>query len=96
MKVVLDIGAGVAGARDGDLANLRNANLSRTKPNYAAFAGDGFVQSSAGALFPPPALAQVVTLPGYNHVDTIGAAAIQNDGKPDYSGQSLAEFVRGL
>ena len=96
LKVVVDIFAGFGGARSGEMDNLRYAGMSRTKPNFVAFAGDGFVQASAGALFPPPPLTQVTTLPGYNHVDTIGAAAVQNDGRPDYSGQYLAEFVSGL
>lgn len=95
-RVVVDIGAGFGGARSGEMVNLRYDNMSRTKPNFAAFAGDGVVGSTAGVLFPPPMLAQVNTLPGYNHIDTIGAAAIQNNGQPDYSGQYLAEFITGL
>ncbi len=95
-RVVLDIGAGFGGARGGDMSNLRYAHMSRTKPNLAVFAGDGVVQNTAGTLFPAPALAQVNTLPGYNHIDTIGAAAVQNNGQPDYSGQYLAEFIVGL
>ncbi|BAW08718.1 hypothetical protein NSK11_contig00122-0003 [Nocardia seriolae] len=38
----------------------------------------------------------MVSLPGYNHVDTIAAAAVQNDGTPDYSGEILARFIRTL
>lgn len=92
--VVTDLGAGYGGSRSGDLGAVRYAGMSRTKPNFVAFAGDGSIQKSAGTLFPPPALADIRTLPGYNHIDTIGAAAVQNDGKPDYSGQYLADFIR--
>jgi hypothetical protein len=95
-RVVIDIGAGFAGARSGEMVNLRYDQMSRTKPNFAAFAGDGSIGSTAGVLFPAPMLAQVNTLPGYNHIDTIGAAAIQNNGRPDPSGQYLAEFIKGL
>ncbi|MDO3650687.1 hypothetical protein [Nocardia mangyaensis] len=95
-RIFLDIGAGYGGARGGDMTNLRYANMARTKPNYSSFAGDGFVQQGAALVVPPPPTAQVVTLPGYSHVDTIGAARVQNDGKPDASAQTLAEFVRSL
>lgn len=96
LRMIVDLGAGFAGARSGDMANLRYHNMSRTKPNFIAYAGDSVVQYGVGTLFPTPPTAQVETLPGYTHIDTIGAAAVQNNGKPDYSGQYLAEFIRGL
>ncbi|GAA5092665.1 hypothetical protein GCM10023319_48430 [Nocardia iowensis] len=96
LRILLDMGAGFTGARSGDMANLRYRNMSRTKPNFVAYAGDSVVQYGVGAYLPTPATAQVETLPGYTHIDTIGAAAVQNNGKPDYSGQYLAEFIRGL
>lgn len=96
LRMYIDIGAGYGGARSGDMTNLRYRNMSRTLPNFIAYAGDGFVQAGAGLVVPSPALAQVVTLPGYSHVDVIGAAAVQNNGKPDPSGQSLAEFIKSL
>ncbi|NNH70478.1 hypothetical protein HLB23_11490 [Nocardia uniformis] len=95
-RLFIDIGAGYGGARSGDLTNLRYANMARTKPNYISYAGDGFVQQGVGIVVPPPPTAQVVTLPGYSHVDTIGAARSQSDGKPDASAQTLAEFVKSL
>lgn len=96
LRVVLDLGAGLAGARSGDMVNLRYPNMSRTKPNFVAYAGDSVVQYGVGTWIPAPPTAQVEQLPGYTHIDTIGAAAVQNNGKPDYSGQLLAEFIRGL
>ncbi|WP_223885409.1 hypothetical protein [Nocardia colli] len=95
-RLFIDIGAGYGGARSGDMTNLRYRNMARTKPSYIAYAGDGFVQQGVGIVVPPPPTAQVVTLPGYSHVDTIGAARVQNDGKPDASAQSLADFVKTL
>ncbi|MFC9433126.1 hypothetical protein [Nocardia sp. NPDC057030] len=95
-RLFIDIGAGYGGARSGDLTNLRYHNMARTKPSYIAYAGDGFVQQGVGVVVPPPPTAQVVTLPGYSHVDTIGAARVQNDGKPDASAQTLADFVKTL
>ncbi|MGV9409058.1 hypothetical protein ACWDOP_04010 [Nocardia sp. NPDC003693] len=95
-RIFIDIGAGYGGARSGDMTGLRYANMARTKPMYIAYAGDGFVQQGAGMVVPPPPTAQVVTLPGYSHVDTIGAARVQNDGRPDASAQTLAEFVKSL
>lgn len=78
------------------MTNLRYHNMARTKPSYIAYAGDGFVQQGVGVVVSPPPTAQVVTLPGYSHVDTIGAARVQNDGKPDISAQILADFVKTL
>ncbi|MCM6772601.1 hypothetical protein NDR87_00040 [Nocardia sp. CDC159] len=96
LRVVTDIGAGYAGARSGAWSGLRYHGTSRNKPNFIAWAGDSVVQFGVGVAFPPPPTAHVVTLPGYNHVDTIAAAAIQNDGGPDPSGQQLARFLAGL
>ncbi|WP_244467339.1 hypothetical protein [Nocardia vulneris] len=96
LRMIIDIGAGFGGARTGDMVNLRYHNMSRTKPNFIAYAGDSVVQYGVGTWLPAPPTAQVEQLPGYTHVDTIGAAAVQNNGKPDYSGQYLAEFIRGL
>ncbi|QIS07567.1 hypothetical protein F5X71_21295 [Nocardia brasiliensis] len=95
-RLFLDIGAGYGGARSGDMANLHYHNMARTKPSYIAYAGDGFVQQGVGIVVPPPPTAQVVTLPGYSHVDTIGAARVQNDGKTDASAQTLADFIKTL
>ncbi len=96
LRVVVDIGAGYGGARSGEMAGLRYHGMSRTKPNYVAFAADSVVKAGVGTFFPAPASATVVELPGYNHVDTIGAAPVQNDGSPDYSGETLARFIRTL
>ncbi|MFJ4651300.1 hypothetical protein ACIP5Y_08495 [Nocardia sp. NPDC088792] len=96
LRVVLDIAAGYGGARTGDMANLRYHGLSRLKPNLVLWAGDSIVQFGPGTVFPVPQSAIVQTLPGYNHIDTIGAAAVQNNGQPDYSGRYLAEFLHSL
>ncbi|UGT41508.1 hypothetical protein LTV02_37210 [Nocardia yamanashiensis] len=96
LRLVIDIGAGYGGTRTGDLAALRYHGMSRLKPNFVAWAGDSPVPPATGTFFPTPALARVVTLPGYNHIDTIGAAATQNDGQPDPSGWQLALFLRSL
>jgi hypothetical protein len=34
-----------------------------------------------------------VTLPGFTHIDTIDAAAVQNNGQLDPCGQYVANFV---
>nr|WP_246023775.1 hypothetical protein [Nocardia yunnanensis] len=96
LRVVLDIAAGYGGARTGDMGALRYHGLERTKPNLVLWAGDSVVQFGPGLAFPVPQTAIVQTLPGYNHIDTIGAAATQNNGLTDYSGRYLAEFLRSL
>ncbi|MEV6772436.1 hypothetical protein AB0N05_27760 [Nocardia sp. NPDC051030] len=96
LRVVVDTGAGFGGARTGDLADLKYHALNRTKPNFVAYAGDSPIITGSGVFFPAPATAKVVQLPGYTHIDTIGAAAVQNDGRPDYSGYELAAFINTL
>ncbi|MCM6772061.1 hypothetical protein NDR87_02785 [Nocardia sp. CDC159] len=96
LRLTVDIGAGYGGARSGSMAGLRYAGMSRVKPNFIAWAGDSAIQFTVGSFFPIPASAHMVTLPGYNHVDTIAAAAVQNDGQPDYSGELLARFIKTL
>ncbi|WP_405163152.1 hypothetical protein OG203_43990 [Nocardia sp. NBC_01499] len=96
MRLVIDIGAGYGGARGGEMAGLRYHGMSRPKPNFVAWAGDSAVQFATNVFYPAPAAAQVVSLPGYNHIDTISAAATQNDGQPDYSGELLARFIKTL
>ncbi|WP_440972342.1 hypothetical protein [Nocardia seriolae] len=96
LRVVLDIAAGYGGARTGDTGNLRYHAIERAKPNLVLWAGDSVVQFGPGLAFPVPQTAIVQTLPGYNHIDTIGAAAVQNNGLTDYSGRYLAEFLRSL
>lgn len=93
LELLKDIGGAYGGSRMGELSNLATAGMSRTKPNFVAFAGDSPVRKSAGTFFPAPSLTDERLLPGYTHADTIGAAEIQNDGHRDYSGQYLAEFV---
>ncbi|MEK8073443.1 hypothetical protein [Rhodococcoides navarretei] len=93
LELLKDLGGAYGGSRMGELSHLATAGMSRTKPNLVVFAGDSPVRKSAGTFFPAPSLAVERLLPGYTHADTIGAAEIQNDGKRDYSGHYLAEFV---
>lgn len=93
LELLKDLGAAYGGSRMGELSHLATAGMSRTKPNLVVFAGDSPVRGTAGTFFPAPSLATERLLPGYTHADTIGAAEIQNDGKRDYSGHYLAEFV---
>lgn len=96
LRVIVDMGAGFGGARGGDMTNLRYHAMSRQKPNFVIYAGDSVVQFGVGTWIPTPPNTDVQYAPGYTHVDTIGAAAVQNNGRPDYSGQYLAEFIRGI
>ena len=34
-----------------------------------------------------------ITIPGYNHLDVTTAARIQNDGRPEASARTLANFA---
>ncbi|TDD62636.1 hypothetical protein E1263_02660 [Kribbella antibiotica] len=91
VKLLADIIFAFGGARDGELANVRYENAARdtTKPTVTLLAGNSSVRH-ATAIFLPGA---TTVIPGYTHIDTINAAAVQNDGRPDPSGQLLADFV---
>jgi len=91
VKLLADIIFAFGGARDGELANLRYENAARetTKPKLTVLAGNSPVRQASAIFLPGDAR----TIPGYTHIDTINAAATQNNGRPDQSGQLLADFV---
>jgi hypothetical protein len=91
VRLIAEIVLAFGGARDGELANIRYENAARntTKPVLTVLAGNSPVRT-ASAIFLP---SDSVVLPGYNHIDTINAAAVQNNGQPDPSGQQMADFV---
>ena len=91
VKLMADLIFGFGGARDGELANIRYENAARdtTKPTITILAGNSAVKDASAIFLPKDA----VTIPGYTHIDTINAAATQNNGRPDPSGQLLADFV---
>ena len=54
---------------------------------------------AAGGVQPTPTADPrgiVVTLPGYNHIDVLTAAARQNNGRPEQVSTRLAAFLVGL
>lgn len=91
VKLFADLIFAFGGARDGELANIRyeNAAQDTTKPTLTLLAGNSAVRHASAIFLPDNA----VTIPGYTHIDTINAAATQNNGGPDPSGQLLADFV---
>ena len=91
VKLLADIIFAFGGARDGELADIRyeNAATDTDKPTLTVLAGNSSVRHASAIFLPGDAK----VVPGYTHIDTINAAAVQNNGGPDLSAQYLADFV---
>jgi hypothetical protein len=82
------------GARNGDLSRIRYEGAALTRPRLTIVGEEGL----EGAYEPPgPAgvPSTVLSLPGYNHVDVITAAPVQQDGAPEPSAKAITDFVLG-
>jgi hypothetical protein len=56
-------------------------------PTIRLLAGDSFTE-------PPTASTETVVLPGYQHLDVLTAAPLQNDGRREQTAINLARFAR--
>jgi hypothetical protein len=92
-RLLTDLNQAAAGVRTGSLANLVYSDGIAIRPAAYVDAGQGLAPS----LGPPPAGAapQVhVTASGYNHLDVLTAAALQNDHQPELASTTLAGWMR--
>ncbi len=99
-RLIADISSAENGDRSGSLSHLRYNGIGR-RPAFLITAGDSDENSGASpdqmaGSTPPNGLAHsgAVTLPGYNHIDVVGAAWRQNNGKPERSSARLVAFAR--
>jgi hypothetical protein len=97
-RLVSDLESAQSGDKSGDLKNLRYDGISK-RPAFLIDAGDSSENSGGTpAQTPDPdppnglKLSGGVTLPGYNHIDVVGAAWRQVDGKPERSSKNLVDF----
>jgi hypothetical protein len=97
-RIVTDIGAAESGDRSGDLSHMIYDGVAK-RPAFLIDAGDSTENSGArpakGSNAAPPnhrRLSGVVTLPGYNHIDVVGADWRQNNGRPEQASAHLLHF----
>jgi hypothetical protein len=92
-QLLLDLSAAALGNRSGSLADLAYSDGIAVRPAAYVDASEGLAPS----LGPPPqgASPQVhVTAEGYNHIDVLTAARVQNDGQPEIASTTLAAWMR--
>ena len=91
--LVTDITAAEAGSRSGTLAALRYTNGITAHPSVYVDGGEGIAAGLGGAIPNGPAPQIHVTAPGYNHLDVLTAAAVQNNGQPELSSSTLESWM---
>ena len=99
-KLLRDLQSAGNGDRSGDLSHIEHANGPQRRPALIVRAGDSR-DNSAPDQGPPkrgPAPnskphSRSITIPGYNHLDVLTAARLQNDGHPEPSSLTLAKFA---
>jgi hypothetical protein len=99
VKLLKDLQAAGNGDRSGDLSHLVYDGPSK-RSAIVIRAGDSLNNTAPDAGRPirgtPPnsrPLSRSLTLPGYNHLDVITAARIQNDGRPEPTSKALSSFA---
>jgi hypothetical protein len=95
-QLVLDVAAAAFGDRSGSLANLRYTDGADQRPAAYIDAGSGVTPQLPAALqaIPPGPSPQVhVVAPGYNHLDVDTAAWTQNNGQPEITSSTLANWI---
>jgi hypothetical protein len=85
-KLVTDIFEGTAPQISAKAPHLQ---ALAANPTVTIRAEDGLIAATA-------APTNAVVAPGYNHLDVVTAAPIQNNGKPETSSTTLANFASGL
>jgi hypothetical protein len=98
-RLTTDLESAQSGDRSGNLKNLRYNGIAK-HPAFLIDAGDSSENSGATPVKPPAPdppnamkLSGGVVLPGYNHIDIVGAAWRQNGGKPERSSKTLVDFA---
>ena len=92
-QLALDIDAIANGDRSGTLAGLVYSNGLMMHPAAYIDAGEG-IAPGLGAPPTGPAPQARVLAQGYNHLDVLTAAAVQNNGLPELSSTTLATWMR--
>ncbi len=92
MRVLTDIVFALSGARQDDLANLRDPGAATRKPRLTIVGADSFMPPILRAITPAER-GDVITLPGYAHMDLVMAAPRQADGRPEPGATAVVDFL---
>ncbi len=87
IRMMADLALLAAGDRTASLAGSKHGSKMTSKPRIAVIAGDGIMVGNGKAVDPR------VVAEGYQHLDVVTAAEQQNDGRPEISSQTLANFI---
>lgn len=100
MAMILDV-LYLAGPQHGKFENLRYRDAATLRPRTIMAAEHSMTNMGFKMADPllsilnpddPIGLDDAVTFPGYNHLDMVGAAPIQNDGQPERVSTHLVQF----
>lgn len=91
-QLTLDIVAAAIGDRSGGLANLAYSDGVTERPAAYIDASNG-ISPSLGAPPNGPSPQVHVVAEGYNHLDVETAAPVQNNGQPEISSTTLANWM---
>jgi hypothetical protein len=75
------------GVRTGGLEGAAYPHATLLKPRIAIIAGDGILGGKGKPIDPR------VLAPGYQHLDVLAAAEVQNNGQPEISSQTLSNLI---
>ena len=82
------------GDRSGSLAGLRYSNGITQHPAAYVDGSEGLaIQMGTGSIPQGPSPQAYAVAPGYNHLDVLTAAAVQNNGQPETSSHTLATWM---
>lgn len=85
IRLMLDLSLFSAGSRSAGLDQFPHGRGIYQSPRFTVIAGDGVRIGPS----PDPH----VVLPGYQHLDVVTAAEVQNNGKPEGSSQAFANLI---
>ncbi len=93
-QLLVDIAAASVGDRSGSLANLEYTDGITQHPAAYVDTTEGITPGLGTATIPDGPTPQVrVVAQGYNHLDVLTAAAVQNNGQPEISSTTLASWM---
>ncbi len=92
-QLLLDTFAVGAGDRSGNLADLRYTDGIVQHPSVYVDGGEGLASQVGGTIPNGPSPQVHVVAAGYNHLDVLTAARVQNNGQPELSSSTLASWA---
>lgn len=92
MRLLTDLVFALVGTRQDDLARVRDPGAPSRKPRLTIVGADSFMPPILRTLHPRER-GELVTLPGYAHMDLVAAAPRQAGGRPEQGAGAIVDFL---